>query len=422
MTSPGRVLILDENLSFPFDNRVRREARALSKAGYVVSVISPKGERFDTAARDRLEDIQIYRYAFTEAGTGLFAYLVEYLQALFCMSLLALRVFLTRGFDVIHLCNPPDLLFLVALPYKLLGRRILFDHHDLCPETYQTQKDMAVGKGPVHAALRILERATFAAADVVISTNESYREVAVTRGGKSEDRVFVVRNGPDLQRLVRVPEKPELKKGKEHLVFYIGNMSKQDGIDYLLRAVRHLVHERGRRDFHTILVGGGPILDRLRAYAAELGLAEHVTFTGRIPDPEVMAALSTSSICASPDPRNPLNDVSTMQKTMEYMAMGKPVVAFDLIETRVSAGDAALYAVPNSEADFGDKIATLLDDAALRRELGAVGERRVHEVLSWEYSVAPLLAAYRKAFSLAGKLDRVPPSAAAAAGAGARRS
>jgi glycosyltransferase involved in cell wall biosynthesis len=404
----GKILILVENLSVPFDQRVWREATALAEAGCQVSVICPKGEQFDQAAHEVIDDVRIYRYSAFEAKEGLASYFGEFLQALVMMSLLSVRVFFREGFHVIQTCNPPDLLFLVTLPYKLLGRKVIFDHHDLSPETYQTKRESEESNF-VHKLLLFFERMTFRTADVVMSTNESYKRVAMDRGGVAEADVVVVRNGPDLNRVREAPPNPELKQGKRHLVFYIGTMGSQDGVDYLLRATKHLGLDRGRDDFHTLIMGGGIELDNLKAYAAELGIEDRVTFTGRVPDEEVVEALNTADVCVCPDPKTPLNDVSTMNKTMEYMALGKAVAAFDLRETRVSAEDAALYAEGNDDKDLADKIARLLDDADLREQLGAVGRQRIDERLSWEHQKVALYRAYRLAFQKAGKPACAPP-------------
>lgn len=394
--SAGRVLILVENLSVPFDRRVWREATALAEKGYHVTVICPRGKQYDRKKREVIDGISIYRCKIHEADSGLLSYMYEYGQAIVKMMLLSMVVFFKEGFDVIQMCNPPDLLFLVALPYKLFGKRIIFDHHDLSPETYLakvgTQKP-----GLTHKILSVLERLTFAAADVVMSTNESYKQVAVSRGGQDQRNVVVVRNGPDLRRVRLVKANPDLKRGKKHLVFYIGTMGAQDGVDFLLRSVRHLVHSCGRADFHVLIMGGGTELEKVKRYASEFEIDSVVEFTGRVADEKVIEALSTADVCVCPDPHTQLNDISTMNKTLEYMAVGKPVVAYDLKETRVSAGEAALYAAANDEKDFADKIAQLLDSEDLRRKLGRIGKERIEQGLSWEHSKKKLYMAYELA-------------------------
>jgi len=397
MASPGRVLILVENLPVPFDRRVWREARALTERGYRVSVICPRGKEFDRTSREAIEGISLYRYKGFEATEAVSAYFLEYAIALVKMFALSILVYCTEGFDVIQTCNPPDVLFLVALPYKLLGRRVIFDHHDLSPELYLTKKGNGRSK-VVWRLLRLFERMTFATADVVLSTNESYRKIAMGRGRREAADVIVVRNGPEINCMKEVPTDESLKKGKRFLVYYVGTMGTQDGVDYFLRSIHYLKEKRCRNDFHAVIMGGGIELENLQRYARELKIADSVTFTGRVPDEEVVTALSTADVCVSPDPKTPLNDVSTMNKTLEYMAMGKPVVAFDLAETRVSAGEAALYAGNNDECAFGDRIAELLDSADLRGELGRIGKARIANGLSWEHSKEHLWRAYERAF------------------------
>ncbi|MFC1734857.1 glycosyltransferase [Candidatus Hydrogenedentota bacterium] len=392
----GRVLVLVENNSVPGDQRVWREAMTLTEAGYKVSVICPKRCEFDAKSHEVIKGVSIYRYGAHEASSGLFSYMIEYFQAVVMMFLLSIVVFFREGFDVIQMCNPPDLLFLVTLPYKLIGKKVIFDHHDLSPETYLS-KQREPKKNAVYKALRFLEALTLKTADVIMSTNESYKELAIERGNVAPANIFVVRNGPDPNRVIEVDKNPALRHGKKYLLFYIGTMGQQDGVDYMLRAIHHLHHECGRDDFHALIMGGGIELENLKRYSSELNVDDVVTFTGRIPDEEVMEGLSTADVCVCPDPMGPLNDVSTMNKTLEYMTMSKPVAAFDLKETKVSAGDAALYAAPNDEKDFADKIAQLLDSPELRDKLGRSGKERIDNGLSWEFSKRPLCDAYAHA-------------------------
>ncbi|MCL4692226.1 MAG: glycosyltransferase family 4 protein [Candidatus Hydrogenedentes bacterium] len=402
MTEDHGVLILVENLSVPFDQRVWREATALRDAGYCVSVICPAGRELDRSMRENVDGVAIYRYPGFEARRGLFAYGLEFAWALIAMTVRSFEVFLRQGFRVIQLCNPPDLLFLVALPYRFLGRRIIFDHHDLAPETYCSRPGQGASRW-VRRILLLMERVTFRCADVVMATNQSYRRIALERGRVPEDDIFVVRNGPDLARIRKVPANPALRKGRPHLLLYVGTMGPQDGVDYFLRSLDHLLHTRERDDWHAMIVGGGIQLETLKRYARELDLEDRVTFTGRVPDEALLEALSTADVCVCPDPKNPLNDVSTMNKTMEYMAVGKPVVAFDLVETRASAADAALYAPGNDYRAFGDSIAHLLDNPSLRATLGARGLARIRQSLSWQHSKRPLYSAYERAFAKAGR-------------------
>jgi len=392
---PRRILILVENLPSPFDRRVWQEATTLRDHGYEVSIICPTGKGFDRR-HEEIDGIAIYRYWLPVEASGAVGYLLEYSAALIWTMLLSVRVLATRGFDAIHACNPPDLLFLIGGLYKFfLGKKFLFDHHDINPELYEAK----FGRRDFLYRMMIrLERWTFAVADVSIATNESYRKIAIERGRMDPARVFVVRSGPQLQRLRIVAAQPALKHGRRFLVGYVGVMGEQEGIDYLLRAAAHMVHVKGRRDVHFGLVGGGTSLDRLRKLARELDIDDFVTFTGRVPDAELLDMLNTADVCVNPDVANEMNDKSTMNKIMEYMALGKPIVQFDLTEGRVSAGDASLYAKPNDAVDLAQKILQLLDDEALRARMGAFGRRRIIEELEWRHEVPKLLAAYQALF------------------------
>ena len=402
--SRNRILIIVENLPCPFDRRVWQEARALRAAGYIVSIICPKGPGC-TKSFEELEGIQIYRHPQPfEASTAL-GYLAEYAWALLAEFVLSVRVALFgRGFDVIHACNPPDTIFLIGAFYKLLGKRFVFDHHDINPELYLAKFDR---RDFFYKALLMLERLTFKTADVCIATNESYKRIAIERGGVPASRVFVVRSGPDLSRMKILPPVPELKRGRKFLVGYVGVMGRQEGIDGLLTAIHHIVHEVGRHDIHFGLVGGGTALEEAKARAKELNVEDYVTFTGRVPDDEMLAMLNTADVCVNPDVANEMNDKSTMNKIMEYMALGKPIVQYDLTEGRVSAQEASLYARRNDPIDLARKLLTLLDDEALRRRMGEIGRERVRTQLAWEHEVPNLLAAYETLQSLsAEKLAR----------------
>ena len=387
---PKRVLILVENLPSPFDRRVWQEACALRDAGYTVSIICPTGrgceEKFAA-----LDGIHIWRYDLPTEAEGALGYAIEYSAALFWTFLLSLRVLFTRGFDVVHACNPPDLLFLIGGFYKLFGKKFLFDHHDANPELYVAKfgrKDL------FYRLMLLVERLTFRTADVSIATNHSYRRIALERGGMAPERVFVVRSGPSLERLKVVPPTPGLKKGRQFLVGYVGVMGRQEGIDYLLQAARHIVFDLKRTDVQFGLVGGGTSLEEMKALAKELGVADYVTFTGRVPDAELLAMLNTADVCVNPDIATEMNDISTMNKIMEYMALGKPIVQFDLAEGRYSAQGASLYARHNDAWDLAAKICELLDDPQRRAQMGAFGRRRVMEELEWRHEVPKLLAAY----------------------------
>jgi glycosyltransferase involved in cell wall biosynthesis len=396
----ARVLIIVENLPLPFDRRVWLEARTLKAAGAKVSIICPTGRGYETR-HEVLEGIDIYRHPLPVEADGALGYLLEYGAALFWETVLAWRVFLKGGLDVIHGCNPPDLIFLVALPFRLFGVRYLFDHHDINPELYEAKYDR---KGLFWKLMLLFERLTFKAARVSIATNESYRRIAIERGGKRPDDVFVVRSGPDLSKVKPVAPVDAWRNGRRFLVGYVGVMGRQEGIDLLLEAVREIVHVRGRQDVQFGLVGGGSSLEEMKALATKLQLDDYVTFTGRAPDQVLLEVLSTADVCVNPDVANPFNDRCTMNKIMEYMALGKPIVQFEMTEGRVSAGEASLYAEKNDPADMADKILGLLDDPEQRARMGALGRERVERELSWATQIEPLLTAYERV--LAGKVNR----------------
>jgi glycosyltransferase involved in cell wall biosynthesis len=383
------ALILVENLSVPFDRRVWQESLALRAAGWQVSVICPQGTKRDTETYAEIEGVRIYRYPLRAAVGGPVGYLKEYGSALWHTYRLARKV---GRVDVVHGCNPPDLFFLLARRLKRRGTRFIFDQHDLVPELYLSRFNR--GEDMLYRAVCWLERQTYNAADVVISTNESYRTAALTRGGKKPGEVFVVRSAPAVERFRQVPVDPSIRRGKPYLLCYLGVMGPQDGVDYALRALAKLRDEQGRTDWHAVFVGGGDTFDAMVALAGELGLADQVEFTGRVSDEELLRYLSAADVCLSPDPLNPLNDVSTMNKVMEYMAMGRPMVSFELKEARVSAGEAALYAPANDESQFAKLVAKLLDDPQERQRMGEIGQARVSGPLSWEQSRRHLLAAY----------------------------
>jgi glycosyltransferase involved in cell wall biosynthesis len=391
--SGRKVLIIVENLPVPFDRRVWQEARALRDAGAAVSIICPAGKGFEQRY-ECLEGIHVYRHSLPLEAKGALGFLAEYAAALFHETRLAWTILFRHGFDVVHACNPPDLIFLVGLQFKLLGKRFVFDHHDINPELYEAKFNK---RGFFWRLLCLFEWLTFKTANVVISTNDSYRKIAITRGGKRPEDVFVVRSGPDLSRLRLVPSDAALKNGRAFLIGYVGVMGEQEGIDLLLESVRYLVIEKGRNDIQFVLVGGGPQLDNLKRLAREMGLDEHVTFTGRAPDELLLKVLSTADVCVNSDRVNAMNDLSTMNKVMEYMALGKPIVQFDVTEGRFSAGEASLYAKPNDPVDFAEKLSELLADEAARRRMGEFGRQRIENELAWQYEVPRLVAAYKRA-------------------------
>ncbi|MBU1933608.1 MAG: glycosyltransferase family 4 protein [Candidatus Omnitrophica bacterium] len=388
-----KVLIIVENLSVPFDRRVWLEAMALNEEGFGVTVICPrfKGEK----GFEILGGIAIYRYSPPPPTSGFLSYMFEFLYCFIMTFLLSVRVFFRHGFDIIHACNPPDTFFLIGLFYKAFGKRFYFDQHDLCPEVYLS-KYGAHRKDLLYRALLLLEYLTYKTADKVIVTNNSYKEVAVSRGRLKKEKVFVVRTGPKLEMFKPASYNPELKQGRKFLVSYLGVMAPQDGVDYLLLAIDVIVRRYDRRDILFNLIGGGDSLLDLESLKDELQLNDAVKFTGRIPDKELMDYLAVSDVCVAPDPKNPLNDSSTMNKILEYMAMAKPIVSFDLKESRFSAGDAALYARPNDIHDFADKIIELIEDSDKRERMGRYGRERLKGELSWEHNKRRLLDVYKQ--------------------------
>jgi len=391
-TTKAHILVLVENLSVPFDRRVWQESRALVDAGYQVTVICPMGAKQDREPEVTIEGVRILRYPLTTAVGGPIGYLREYSAALWHTMRLAIRVCREDTVDVVQACNPPDLLFLVALVLRLTGSRFVFDHHDLVPELFQSRFPHR-GR-TLYWMTRVVERLTFATADAVIATNESYRKVAIERGKMSPERVTVVRSAPDLSRFVRRQPAPTLRRGKSYLTAYLGVMGPQDGVDYALRALAHLRYGLGREDVHSIFMGAGDAFDDMVALSETLGIADVVEFTGRVSDEFVQCCLSTADVCLSPDPPNPLNDVSTMNKVVEYMAMARPTVSFDLLEAQVSAGESAFYVHGADVVEFAKGIRDLLDEPERRERMGRAGRERVERDLSWDTSRRHLLEFY----------------------------
>lgn len=389
------VLMIVENLPVPFDRRVWQEACALRGAGYRVSVICPQADGY-IEAQTEIDGIAIHRHPLPLEAESALGYPFEYATALFWQLRLARRIHRRVPVDVIHAANPPDTTFIVAMLARLFGVRFVFDHHDLCPELFEAKFGR---RGAVYWLLRGLERATFATASVSIATNDSFKRIACHRGGMAAEDVFVVRSGPNLQRMYSVAPDPTLKRGREHLVGYVGVMGEQEGLNDLLVVIADLVHRRARHDIQFCLVGFGPSLAGLKREAEALGIAEYVDFPGRLAGEDLLCVLSTADVCVSPDPKNAMNDQSTMNKILEYMALGKPLVQYDLVEGRVSAGEAALYARPGDPEHFADQLLALIDDAPRRAAMGAAGRARVEDMLAWPHEVPALLAAYERVWS-----------------------
>ncbi len=387
-----KVLIIVENLPVPFDRRVWLEARTLKAAGAQVSIICPFGKGHMEPYEER-DGIFIYRHGLPAEIDSAVGYLKEYSAALLHETRLAWKILFKHGFDTIHACNPPDLIFLVALPFKFLGKKFIFDHHDVNPELYEAKFNRLDFFWRI---LLLAERLTFFFANASIATNESYKAVAVARGRMKPERVHVVRSGPDLSAIKAVPPNPEMKNGRKSLVGYVGVMGDQEGIDLLLEAVRHLVHDLGRKDIQFTLAGSGPALESLKALSRQLDVEPYVKFLGRVPDQQLFELLSTADVCVNPDRVNAMNDISTMNKIMEYMAFAKPIVQFDVREGRVSAQQASFYADKNDPQDFARCIIKLVDDPVLRDSMGTFGHKRVHDELSWETQIPSLIAAYQQ--------------------------
>jgi glycosyltransferase involved in cell wall biosynthesis len=389
---PASVLIVVENLPSPFDRRVWMEATTLRGAGYDVAIVCPTGKGY-LSEFEILEGIRVYRYPLAVEGDSVVGYFREYGQALWSSVRLAQRAYEHRPFDAIHLCNPPDFLFLVALRYKFgHGVRVVYDQHDVTPEMYLAK--YGGRRDLLYRAVAASERLTFAMADVVIATSETGREIAHARGHKRSGDVFVVRSGPDMERFRPVPANPALKNGGRFLVGYVGVMGPQEGIDHVIRCARLIHDEMGRDDVSFVLIGDGPAGADLRRLASELGTAAYVHFTGRIPDAEMIELLCSSDVCVSPDPKNAYNDACVMNKVLEYMSLKRPIVQYDLVEGQRSAGEASLYARPGDERDLARLIVELLDDEPRRRRMGEEGYRRMTEELEWRHQAPRLLEAY----------------------------
>jgi len=405
--SAARILMLVEN-HFPQDTRVKNEAVLLREAGYDVSVIAlrKKGQ----VVTEVVNGIQVYRLPSLElfkktshgnlSRIGLLflklrssvGYLVEYCYFTAACLGVSTYVFVRRGFDVIHAHNPPDTLFVVAVPFKLLGKKFVFDHHDLCPELYRSR--YRTGEGFYTRLLEMFEWCSLKLADITIATNESYKQVQMKRAKRDPQTIFIVRNGPDKLRMSPVQPCPRLKAMNKCILCYVGSLNPQDGVDYLLRSLQYLLHDLKRSDFHCVIMGAGDSLQDLRDLAGTLQLNGCVELTGFVADEDLQANLAAADICVDPDPSSPLNDVSTWIKIMEYMAYAKPIVSFDLKETRFSAGEAALYVKPNAETEFAKTIAELMEQPELRKKMGNYGRRRVEQELQWTRVGQNLLTAY----------------------------
>lgn len=398
---PRRVLIVVENLPVPLDRRVWLEATTLAEAGYDVSVICPMGRGWN-APHEVIDGVHIWRHpAPTEAHSGIVAYTSEWGYAMWSWFRLARVIWRDRGrFDVIHGCNPPDLIFLLAWFYRPWGVRFLFDHHDVCPELFEAKFGR---RGVLYQVMRLWERLTFATASVSVATNDSFRAIAIRRGKMAPGDVFTVRSAPRVETFLPGPGIPGYRRGAKTVLGYVGVIGQQEGMDLLVAAVDHLVRRLGHDDLHVLIVGFGPTLSEMQADVAARGLAAYFTFFGPLYDAAMLDVLNAIDIGVAPDPKNPMNDISTMNKVMEYMTLEKPVVQFDLTEGRASAGPASLYARANDPQDFAAKLAWLIERPEERARMGRIGRARVLDRLSWAHSAPALLAAYDRLFAKAGR-------------------
>jgi glycosyltransferase involved in cell wall biosynthesis len=392
MAQAKKILILVENLPVPLDRRVWMEATTLVDAGYQVSVICPKGKY--SAFYEVMQNVRIYRYPLPSLESVL-GHFLEYAIALPITFFLTFVVFFKDGFDVIQSANPPDFFFIIGGFFKIFGKKFIFDHHDLMPEICDSRWN-----GWKHKVAYLpsvwAEKQTFKTADWVIATNESYRQIAIRRGGVKPDKVVVVRSGPEIDKFKPVPVNDSWRNGKEYLVGYLGVMGPNDGMEYLLETINFIVHSLNRTDIHFILIGSGDLQPKLKKICTRFGLDDFVKFTGRLPDQQVKEILSTADLAVAPDPRDPLNDVSTMNKIIEYMALEKALVCFDLREAKVSAGDAAVYAKPNDAQDFALKVIELLEQPEKRKVMASYGRKRFLDSLAWDHQKKHLLRLYQE--------------------------
>ena len=411
-----KTLIVIENLPAPFDRRVWSEATTLHAAGIEVSIICPMLKGYDEPYEE-IDGIHIYRHPLKEAGASKLGYLGEYFAALFHQFRLSMLIRKERGFDVIHACNPPDLIFIVALFHRIFfGTKFIFDHHDLCPELFMAKfGTLTLAKRVLLRCVKLVERATFMLADISIATNKSYKKIAVERGRMAPEDVFVVRSGPRLDKLKIQPAEAKYRKGFEYLVGYVGVIGEQEGLDLLVDAVDNLVNCIGRTDTHFAIIGDGPARASIVKMVVDRKLEKYFSFYGRVDDRTFLSVLNSADVCVNSDRYCAMNDLSTMNKIVEYMALAKPIIQFDLTEGRVSAGKASLYARHDDTVDFANKIDRLLSDPIARHEMGEFGRRRVEAKLSWKYSAPVLLRAYSKVFNnTKNEVIEMPESVASA--------
>lgn len=400
MNKNRKVLIIVENLPVPFDTRVWQEATTLAANGYTVSVISPKGKGY-TAEKEMIDGVHVYRHDLPAEGNGAIGYLREYSTALKEEIRLAKKVYKEVGFDVIHGCNPPDDIYLVAKHFKKYGVKYVFDHHDICPELFEAK--FGHTSGPLYFSQIFMERQTYKNCTFAFVTNESYKKIAIERGKMDPKKVIVLRSGPKLERMKIQPPVESIKRGKKYMVGYLGVIGQQEGIEYILEAAKYCKEDLKRNDIFWGIVGGGPHVAALKAQCTQMGLDDCVEFTGRVPDQQLLDYLNTADVCVNSDTYNSMNDKSTMNKILEYMALAKPIVQFELTEGHYSAQEASLYAEQNNAKDMADKIIYLLENPEVRKKMGEFGRNRVVNELSWEHTSKALLEGYEKFFT--GEFD-----------------
>jgi glycosyltransferase involved in cell wall biosynthesis len=393
MKSKAGVLMLIENSTFPNDRRMRHLAEALLGAGYRVSVICQRRKDLNQSGFEVVDGIKVYRYRVPFQASTRLGYVIEYPWAFLCLGALSLLVWIRDGFDVVHCANPPDIMFLIARLFKLFGKKFVYDQHDLCPELYQSKFER---QDRVYRILLFLERQSYLAADLVISTNQSYREIARERGGIPDNRSAIVRNGVDITRFYRRTPRPELKRQFTYMAAYLGVMGRQDGVDRIVHAAHHVVHTFGRRDVLFTMIGKGECWHKLQRLSEDLKVADVMQFLGYVTDDVLIDYLSTTDVCLAPDPPDRMNQLSTMTKIMEYMACQRPIVSFDLMETRRSAGDAALYVEKEDPKMFAQTLLELLDDESRRQKMGGIGLQRSIELVGLDRSRKALLDAYSR--------------------------
>lgn len=390
MVGDKHILFIVENSTAPLDHRVWREAVTLKDKGYHISVIGPQKGNY-TKKYEIIKGIEIFRHPMPYEANGRYGFVFEYLNALFWELFLSIKIYLNRPFHYIHAANPPDNIFLISLIFKVFGVKYIFDHHDICPETYLAKFDR---KDFFYYMQTYLEKFTFRTADIVISTNESYKKIAITRGKKKKEQVFIVRNGPDLSTVDFVPPNEELKNGFDYLIAYVGVIGKQEGIENLLNIANYIIFDKKIENIKFIIVGTGPHWHHLVTLSKYMGLENYVQFTGYIPYRQFYEILATADICVNPEFNNDFTDKSTMVKIMDYMVFRKPIVQFDTTEGRVTAGEASLYVNGNNELDFAETLIELLADKRKRHKMGEAGWIRICETLNWKKQRRHLISAY----------------------------